>query len=594
MRIEIPEIHIVRQLAKHIGEYKKYTILAPLFIVLEVILEIMIPFIMIWLIDAGIEVGNMDVILQAGGVLIVIALLSLLLGALSGVFAAWASAGYAKNLRHAIFYHVQDFSFENIDTFSTASIVTRLTTDVTNIQNAFQMVIRIAVRSPIMLLLSLAMVYTINQFMFYIFLGIVPILGFGLFLIINHAYPIFERIFKTYDKLNRVVQENVRGIRVVKSYVREEHERKKFEEISSTLFRESSAAEKLIALMAPLMQFCIFSCILLISWFAAHMIVAETMTTGELVSMITYAMQILMSLMMFSMVFVMITMSRASARRVAEVLDEKTLIQNPENPIYHVKNGDIGFHHVHFSYAGEGGEYCLTDIHVHIRSGETIGILGGTGSSKTTLVQLIPRLYDVTSGSVTVGGIDVREYDLSTLRSSVSIVLQKNVLFAGTIRDNIRWGGKDATDEELVHMCQVAQADEFIREFPDGYETHIEQGGANISGGQKQRLCIARALLKKPKILILDDSTSAVDTKTDALFQKALYKELPGTTKLIIAQRISSIERADRIIVMDRGMINAIGTHAELLKTSPVYQEVYQSQIQGGLHDPETITGGKK
>ena len=595
MTIEIPGSHMIRQLASCIKEYKKYTVLAPLFMVLEVVIEVLMPFIMARLIDAGIEAGDMNVILEVGAILIILAFFSLLFGALSGVYAAKASAGYAKNLRHAIFYQVQHFSFENIDTFSTASIVTRLTADVTNIQNSFQMVIRIAVRSPIMIILSLCMVYTINHTIFYIFLGIVPVLGLGLLLIINKAHPIFVRLFKEYDKLNRVVQENLRGIRVVKSYVREEYEKEKFEEVSTNIFQESSAAEKLLAFLAPLMQFCIYACILLISWFAAHMIVAETMTTGELVSMLTYAMQILMSLMMFSMVFVMITMSRASAKRIVEILDEDSKIKNPKDPVYHVKNGDIEFRHVRFSYTGNDNECCLCDINATIRSGETIGILGGTGSSKTTLVQLIPRLYDVTSGSITVGGIDVREYDLTTLRNAVSMVLQKNVLFSGTIRENIRWGGKDATDEEIVHACTLAQADGFIRSFPDGYETNIEQGGTNVSGGQKQRLCIARAILKKPQILILDDSTSAVDTKTDALLQKALYEEMPKTTKIIIAQRISSIERADNIIVMDRGTISAIGTHEELLKTSPVYQEVYQSQVKGGMEKTEAeITGGKE
>jgi len=594
MTPEIPGVHILRQLASCIGQYKKYAFLAPFFVVLEVIIEVVIPFMMAWIIDFGIEAGNMDLILEIGALLIVLALTSLLFGALSGVYAAKASAGFAKNLRRAMFYHVQDFSFENIDRFSTASIVTRLTTDVTNIQNAFQMVIRVAFRGPVMLVMSMCMVYMINPSMLYVFLGIVPVLGLGLFLIITRAYPIFVRIFKTYDRLNRVVQENLRGIRVVKSYVREEYEKEKFEEVSTTIFREFSAAEKLLAIMSPLMQFCIYSCILLISWFSAHMIVTSTMTTGELVSMIAYSMQILISLMMFSMVFVMITMSRASANRVVEVLDEEITIHNPEKPLYQVKNGNIGFYNVRFSYTDDDDKCCLIDINANIRSGETVGILGGTGSSKTTLVQLIPRLYDVKSGSVTVGGTDVREYDLTTLRNAVSMVLQKSVLFSGTIKDNVRWGAPDATDEEVIRACKRAQADEFIRELPDGYDTHIEQGGTNVSGGQKQRLCIARALLKKPRILILDDSTSAVDTKTDALIQKALYEEMPGTTKLIISQRISSIERADKIIVMDRGMISAIGTHDELLKTCPVYQEVYRSQVLGGTEETAltTSTGG--
>jgi ATP-binding cassette subfamily B protein len=581
MTIEIPGTHRLRQLASCIGQYKKYTFLAPFFVVLEVIIEVLIPLMMAWIIDFGIGAGNMDVVLKIGAVLIVLALTSLVFGALSGVYAAKASAGFAKNLRHAMFCHVQDFSFENLDRFSTASIVTRLTTDVTNIQKAFQMVIRIAVRSPIMLIMSMCMVYIINQSMVYVFIGVVPVLGLGLFLIITRAYPIFERIFKTYDKLNRVVQENLRGIRVVKSYVREEYEKEKFEEVSTTIFREFSAAEKLLAFMSPLMQLCIYSCILLISWFSAHMIVDSTMTTGELVSMIAYAMQILISLIMFSMVFIMITMSRASVNRVVEVLDEEVTIHNLEKPIYQIRNGDIEFHNVQFSYTGNDDKRCLIGINAKIKSGETVGILGGTGSSKTTLVQLIPRLYDVKSGSVTIGGVDVREYDLTTLRNAVSMVLQRNVLFSGTISDNVRWGAPDATDEEVIHVCKLAEADDFIKDFSDGYDTLIEQGGTNLSGGQKQRLGIARALLKKPKILILDDSTSAVDTKTDALIQKALYEEMPETTKLIISQRISSIERADKIIMMDRGMISATGTHEELLKTCSMYQEVYQSQVRG-------------
>ena len=542
----------------------------------------MIPFMMAWLIDDGIEAGNIDVILQVGGVLVILAAISLTFGAASGMYAATASAGFAKNLRHAMFYNVQNFSFANIDTFSTPTIVTRLTTDVTNVQNAFQMCIRVAIRSPIMLTLALFMVYNTNASLFYIFLGVVPVLGIGLFLIINRARPIFERIFKGYDYLNRIVQENVRGIRVVKSYVREEHEKEKFDKASANIYRDFVKAEQLLALLAPLMQFCIYTCILLISWAAAHMIVSHTLTTGQLVSMITYAMQILMSLMMFSMVFVMITMARASAQRITELLDEKPEIHNPDNPVYQIKDIQIVFRDVCFAYSHDKEKLNLINVNATINAGETVGIIGGTGSSKTTLVQLIPRLYDVTSGSVTVGGVDVREYDLYTLRSAVAMVLQKNELFSGTIRDNVRWGAEDVSDEEITYVCRLAQAEEFIQALPDTYDTHIEQGGTNLSGGQKQRLCIARALLKKPKILILDESTSAVDTRTDALIQRALRKEMPHTTKIMIAQRISSIEHADKIIVMDRGEVSAIGTHEELLKSCPIYHELYVSQVKGG------------
>jgi ATP-binding cassette subfamily B protein len=542
----------------------------------------MIPFMMAWLIDDGIEAGNMDTILQVGGIFILFAAICLTFGAASGMYAAKASAGFSKNLRHAMFYNVQNFSFASIDTFSTPTIVTRLTTDVTNVQNAFQMSIRIAIRSPIMLALALFMVYNTNASMFYIFLGIVPVLAIGLFLIINRARPIFERIFKGYDFLNRIVQENVRGIRVVKSYVREEHEIEKFNKASTNIYHDFVKAERLLALLAPLMQFCIYSCILLISWAAAHMIVSQTLTTGQLVSLITYAMQILISLMMFSMVFVMITMARASAQRITELLDEKPEIHNPDNPVYQIKDINIAFRDVSFSYSHDKEKLNLICVNATINAGETVGIIGGTGSSKTTLVQLIPRLYDVTSGSVTVGGVDVREYDLYTLRSAVAMVLQKNELFSGTIKDNVRWGAEDASEEDIIRVCKLAQAEEFIQAFPDTYETHIEQGGTNLSGGQKQRLCIARALLKKPKILILDESTSAVDTRTDALIQRALRREMPDTTKIMIAQRISSIEHADKIIVMDRGEVSAIGTHEELLKSCPIYHELYVSQIRGG------------
>ena len=576
---------MIKRLAGCIRQYKKDSILTPLYVTMEVVLEVVIPLLMASLIDLGIDGGNMSYIIKMGIALVVAAIISLLFGALSGRSAAIASAGFAKNLRHDMFYNVQGFSFSNIDKFSTASIVTRLTTDITNIQNAYQMIIRVAVRCPVMLVFSLIMAFSINPELSLIFLCCIPVLGVGLYLIMSRAHPIFERVFKIYDKLNKVVQENLRGIRVVKSFVREDYEKEKFDAISEDIYNDFSKAEKILSFNMPLMQFCIYACMLLISWFGARLIVGSSMTTGQLMSLITYTMQILMSLMMLSMVFVMITISRASAERVVEILDEKSDLHNSENPVYEVKNGDIRFDNVEFSYKKGKGKPCLKNINLTIRSGETVGIIGGTGSSKSSLVQLIPRLYDVTKGSVSVGGIDVREYDIETLRNEVAMVLQKNVLFSGTIKENLRWGNENATDEELVHACRLAQADDFIRQFPDGYDTYIEQGGTNVSGGQKQRLCIARALLKKPKILILDDSTSAVDTKTDALIRKAMRTEIPGTTKIIIAQRVSSVENADKIIVLDEGEINAIGTHDELLKTNEIYREVYTSQQKGGLGD---------
>ena len=576
---------MIKRLAGCIRQYKKDSILTPLYVTMEVVLEVVIPLLMASLIDLGIDGGNMSYIIKMGIALVVAAIISLLFGALSGRSAAIASAGFAKNLRHDMFYNVQGFSFSNIDKFSTASIVTRLTTDITNIQNAYQMIIRVAVRCPVMLVFSLIMAFSINPELSLIFLCCIPVLGVGLYLIMSRAHPIFERVFKIYDKLNNVVQENLRGIRVVKSFVREDYEKEKFDAISEDIYNDFSKAEKILSFNMPLMQFCIYACMLLISWFGARLIVGSSMTTGQLMSLITYTMQILMSLMMLSMVFVMITISRASAERVVEILDEKSDLHNSENPVYEVKNGDIRFDNVEFSYKKGKGKPCLKNINLTIRSGETVGIIGGTGSSKSSLVQLIPRLYDVTKGSVSVGGVDVREYDIETLRNEVAMVLQKNVLFSGTIKENLRWGNENATDEELVHACRLAQADDFIRQFPDGYDTYIEQGGTNVSGGQKQRLCIARALLKKPKILILDDSTSAVDTKTDALIRKAMRTEIPGTTKIIIAQRVSSVENADKIIVLDEGEINAIGTHDELLKTNEIYREVYTSQQKGGLGD---------
>ncbi len=582
---------MVRKLLRSVREYKTSSLLAPLFVTCEVILEVIIPMLMANLIDFGIEAGNMQYILKMGLALVICCIVSLTFGALSGKYAAVASAGFAKNLREDMYNKVQEYSFSNIDKFSTASIVTRLTTDITNIQNAYMMSIRVAVRCPIMLIFALFMAFQINSHLAPIFVIAIPILAVGLVIIISNAKRIFERIFRTYDKLNNVVQENLHGIRVVKSFVREDHETEKFCSVSKEIYQDFSKAEKILAFNAPLMQFCAYGCMLLISWLGAKLIVASGnnpavgMTTGDLTSMFSYTMQILMSLMMFSMVFVMITISYASMERAEEILDEKSDLHNPENPVYEVKDGSIEFDHVNFVYGKNADKLCLDNVNLKIPSGATVGIIGGTGSSKSTLVQLIPRLYDATEGAVKVGGRDVREYDIESLREEVAMVLQKNVLFSGTIKDNLRWGKEDATDEEMRHVCQLAQADEFIQTFPDGYDTYIEQGGTNVSGGQKQRLCIARALLKKPKILILDDSTSAVDTKTDALIRMAFREEIPNTTKIIIAQRISSVEDADLILVLDDGKINGMGTHEELLANNEIYREVYESQQKGGLEE---------
>lgn len=573
---------MIKKLAKSIREYKKPAILTPICMVMEVFMEIAIPYLLATLIDQGIEQSNLQVILKIGGLLVAAAFISLFFGVQSGKFSATAGAGFAKNLRQDMYEKVQQFSFYNIDKFSTSSIVTRLTTDVTNVQEAFMMIIRGAVRSPITIIFAMIMSFTVSTKIALIFLIAAPILGGLLILIAKTAHPVFERVFNTYDKLNNVVQENVRGIRVVKSFVKEDTEIEKFENVSQSIYKDFTRAEIILALNNPLMQFTIYTIITLISWFGAKFIVGGTLTTGELTSLITYAMQILNSLMMLSMIFVTITIAMESARRIVEVLDEVPDLANPENPVMNVKDGSIEFKDVGFSYVKDTQKLCLKNINLKIKAGQTIGILGGTGSSKSTLVQLIPRLYDVTNGELKVGGVNVKEYDIKTLRDQVSMVLQKNELFSGTIKENLRWGNKEATDEEIVKACKLAQADEFINGFPDKYDTYIEQGGTNVSGGQKQRLCIARAILKKPKILILDDSTSAVDTKTDSLIRKAFAEEIPNTTKIIIAQRVSSVQDSDQIIVLDDGEINGVGTHEELLKSNSIYQEVYYSQTKGG------------
>ena len=578
-----------KKLAKYVKEYKKSAILTPIFVILEVVMEVIIPLLMAKIIDVGIQNGDVKYIVEVGGLLIVSAILSLTFGMLSGRFAAKASAGYAKNLRKEMFHKVQDYSFENIDKFSTSSLVTRMTTDVTNVQMAFQMIIRILVRGPIMLIFALLMVISISAKLSLIFFVAIPVLGGILFYIARKAHPNFERVFKKYDKLNRVVQENVSAIRVVKAYVREEHEEEKFKEVNGEVYNNFKKAEKIIAFNGPVMQFTIYTCIILISWIGSQLIVGGEMGTGQLSSIITYAWQILSSLMMLSFVFVMIIMAQSSAERILEVIEEEPTIKDKEEPIKEVKDGSIKFENVSFRYGDEEDKdnFALRDINLEIKEGETIGIIGGTGSSKSTLVQLIPRLYDVTKGTIKIGGIDVRDYDIESLRDEVAMVLQKNVLFSGTIAENLRWGKKNADQEELEEACKLAQADGFIKEFPSKYDTVLDQGGTNVSGGQKQRICIARAILKQPKILILDDSTSAVDTKTDALIRKAFREKIPNTTKIIIAQRVSSIEDADKIIVLNEGKIDGIGTSEELLKTNEIYREVYESQTKGGDEDAE-------
>lgn len=573
---------MIKRLSKCIQQYKTTSILSALMVTGEVILDMIMPYLMALIIDNGISNGDMAYTLKAGAALFFGALLALLFGALSGKFAATASAGFAKNLRQQMFDNIQSFSFSNIDKFSTSSLVTRLTTDTTYVQMSYQLIIRILVRSPLILLFSVIMAYSIHKELALIFAFAIPVLGFGLYLIQSRAHPIFKKVFRIYDKLNRVVQENLRGIRVVKSYVRQAYEKEKFTTVSDAIYRQFIKAEKLLALNSPLMQLVMYGCMATLFWRGGHLIVAGSLTAGKLVSLVSYVMQTLVNLMMLSMVFVMVTISRASAERIVEVLDEQSDLHNPENPVMQVKDGSIDFKNVSFSYSGSDQQLCLIDADFSIKSGQTVGVIGGTGSAKSTLVQLIPRLYDTVKGTVQVGGVDVKDYDLEVLRDSAAIVLQKNVLFSGSIKENLRWGNPEATEEEMIRICKLAQAHDFIQAFPQGYDTHIEQGGSNVSGGQKQRLCIARALLKKPKILILDDSTSAVDTKTDAKLQDAFAREIPDTTKIIIAQRISSIEKADQIIVLDDGRVDAIGNHETLLASNKIYQEVYYSQQQGG------------
>ena len=580
---------MIKRLARCIREYKWATLLSPLCMIGEVYMEVKIPLVLAKIVDYGVEMSDMSAVVKYGLLLVLYALISLTFGVASAFFASYAATGFARNLRHDMYYNVQTFDFSNIDKFSTASIVTRLTSDVANIQMAFQMMIRMAIRCPMMLILATYNAFSISPRLCLVYCLVLPLLGVGLYVLIKMVFPIFDRVFKTYDKLNNVVQENLHGIRVVKSFVREDRETEKFTSVSGQIYKDFCRAEHIMAFNNPLMQLAVYTCIIVISYLGATMVVqsgndiAVGLTTGQLTSMFTYTIQILSSLMMLSMVFVMLTMTRAPLRRTTEILTEAPDLDNPKVPVTAVPDGSIDFDNVSFRYSKTADRNALEGIDLHIESGMTVGIIGSTGSSKSTLVQLIPRLYDATEGTVRVGGINVRDYDITTLRNAVSMVLQKNVLFSGTIKENLRWGNPDATDEELIHACKLACADEFIQTFPDGYDTHIEQGGTNVSGGQKQRLCIARALLKKPQILILEDSTSAVDTHTDAMIRKAFREEIPNTTKLIIAQRITSIQDADLIVVLDGGKISAMGTHDELLKTSTIYQEVFYSQQKGGL-----------
>lgn len=591
---------MLKTLSKCIREYKTASILSPIFVTIEVVLECLIPFVIAQLINvidqtspAAIDMGK---VWMYGGILIAMAVVSLATGAFAGAACARASAGFAKNVRKDMFYNIQTFSFENIDKFSTPSLVTRMTTDVWNLQMAYMMIVRIAVRCPVMIIFAAVMAFVLGGNLAWIFLAVIPVLVILLMIIMWKALPLFQKVFKKYDNLNESIQENIKGIRVVKSYVREDYEKQKFNRAADDVCKDFTRAERLLAWNSPIMQFCFYGVICAVLYIGAYIIMdsAGSTTTGEVSQLIVYGMQILASLMMFSMVFAMIVMSLESARRICEILNEKSTLDNPENPIYEVSDGSIDFDNVSFKYASNAEKNVLEGINLHIASGETIGIIGGTGSSKTSLVNLISRLYDVSEGSVKVGGHDVREYDLETLRNQVAVVLQKNVLFSGTIKENLRWGNKEATDEQLVEACKLAQADDFIQSFPEKYDTYIEQGGTNVSGGQKQRLCIARALLKNPKVIILDDSTSAVDTHTDALIRKAFREYIPTTTKIIIAQRISSVQDADRIIVLESGKINGIGTHEELLKSNKIYAEVYYSQVKGSDENAESAQGGEE
>lgn len=582
------KMNIIRVLKKSIREYKRDSILTPILVAFEALVECIIPLMVANLVNKMQNGCDLSVILKYGVILIIMACFSLLFGALAGITAANASAGFGKNLRKDLFMAVQNFSFENIDRFSASSLVTRMTTDVTNVQMAYMMIIRTVVRAPLMLIFSLVMGFIMGGPLAFIFLFTIPVLGIGLGLVIKKTMPLFRKVFKKYDNLNNSVQENINGIRVVKSFVREDFEMKKFNEAAEDVCADFTKAEKILALNNPMMQFCLYVVMIFVLTFGSYLVVnfgGAIIQVGQLSSLLTYSFQILMSLMMLSMIFVMVTISIESCERIVAVLEEKRTISNPENPIYEVNDGSIDFNNVSFKYSKRADRYALENINLHIKSGQTIGILGGTGSSKTSLVNLISRLYDVTEGEVKVGGVNVKDYDLVTLRDAVSVVLQKNVLFSGSIKENLRWGNKDATDEEIEEACHLACADEFIEQFPDIYDTHIEQGGTNVSGGQKQRLCIARALLKKPKILILDDSTSAVDTKTDAIIRAGFKKFIPETTKIIIAQRVSSVQDADQIIIMNNGSIEAVGTHDELLASNPIYQEVYYSQNKGGEQD---------